>query len=217
MNKIQEQTGAEGRHQQYRPSAIKYDLALNTLSAATLSEFFKTEPGQLHGNTGMSARGFARADQIASAKIESAYFSAVNSPHMVATRRGGSPGIDLSSAHQNGHGVARFDFLDALPSNGHLDEGVGDCDAFIKESDFGADKNEVGQARCGTCPSDGTEAFMGVSFQQDLKTQDCTHEEDNSSHEKTAPGAKDLTIAHQAIFSREKIFTRCDIGKKVTR
>jgi hypothetical protein len=220
MKSVQEQTPTQGERQADNTYFVDFFIdsscAINFLDGVVSSKISQPYFGQLRGNSRVRPRRFSGANQVVVAELESLQITGVDFSGVISTRGGGGPGVNVLALRNHRHAVAGFNLLNFIPSKGEFEDGVGDSDPFIKESDFGMDKEQVGECAGKESPHDRAKGAAQISFQEKLKGGYNSHRESDSRPKITGSGAENVSVG-QTRFIQGNIISRNSSGSALIK
>jgi len=141
MHKCDDKTQEESGRNAGNDFLMSGDFLGSTNDVADLAKVFETNAGQLGSGAGFGSRRFTRTQLTSVTKVKTADFTRVNRTTVITTRSWRGPSMDSFSIDQDRHGVAGFDLLNLMPTNGDGAQWISNADAFIKEGNFGIPQN----------------------------------------------------------------------------
>lgn len=166
------------------------------------NECFMTGAGELSSLTRITSRRFAGAQHI-SGETHAAKFIGMDSPRVISTGSGSRPGMNLLSSHANIKSVLNIDLINISPTNCDLVDGIANSDSFVKDDDFGMDKEPItGDRKCNS-PENARPEIFAIGVEDGLKGEKNRTKNDCTSEKVTTSRPKDFSVGHDEIFSRK--------------
>lgn len=158
-------------------------------------------------NSRVAARAFAGADHAAISNPHSFNFIGMNTATVVATRSLSSKGMNFVAGNRMNdvHGKSGINFLHLMPTNFEALQGIYNQQSFIKENNFGMNKNQIEDAADNQAPSNGARSISKTVINYIYVDQSANRKESAESHDVTTAWSKGLRIRHLAIISRNEI------------
>ena len=201
MDNVQEKNGSQAARQHNGARQIIFNRTFTAQRGGSVAKSIQSQLRQVGGDSRMSAWGLTGLNHLVATDFHSFQFTAMNIARVISTRSGSSPSINMFFTDQNRHAISRFNLLDHLPTHRNLHKGIGDRNPFIKESNFGANEEKIGQATSRATPCNTQQRSVELAFQGKLNGEGSAHQEYDSRHEKATPGPKDFQVTHLAIIS----------------
>lgn len=158
-------------------------------------------------NSRVTARAFASADHATISNPHSFNFIGMNTATVVATGSLSSKGMNFVAGNRMNdvHGKSGINFLHLIPANFETLQGIDNQKTFIKENNFGMDKNQIEDAAYNQAPSNGARSISKTVINDIYVYQSANRKESAKGHDVTTAWSKGLRIRHFAIISCNEI------------
>ena len=194
--------GGDQNRQSRRSTSIKVSTRLTT-NQILADEGITSNSGKSDSNSRMSTGRFTSSYVERIWQVQASQLTGMNVSAVIPAGSLSSPRVDLLSTYLDIHRVSSANIFNFTPTDSDLFQGVGNCDSFIEEGDFGANKTQVKNVGNEQAPSDrGQDAFERFA-KETLANKSGAENIDGTSEEVTASRTVHLRITHTSSLSRK--------------
>ena len=199
---VESQSDHQATNQNGGADVIDFERAFATLDSRSF-ELFEAQFSDVTCLATLTARGFASADLAFESDIHSFDISGVNTAGVIPAGSWSSPRIDNFATDLNAHGVFSIDGFHSLPTNGDFLQGIGDGYSFIKDLNFGMNKEQVRTAHDESAPRNHNEIGLNSLRSDSLNYERENNHRNYSRVEPHSSWAESNEIIHTHIFSQQ--------------
>lgn len=169
------------------------------------TERIESNPSQCYSNSRVSSRRFSSTHVMSVRNVQPFDLSRMHSSAVIPAWGLGRPGINLFSVNGDIHRVFGANLLNLIPADSDFAKWVGNCDAFIKESDLWTDKCEVKKKADKQRPTQGCDEAFGSLHKETLRGQTRSEKIDGTGEEVATSRTVTLRIRHTSSLSRKVV------------
>ena len=201
-----QRTGDHNKSNQSRKTvSIKLSSVVTRTSRAAVSGMKSIEANSSKSESlsRVSTRRFTGSHVVQIRDLQSANFTGMESSTVISAWGLSRPSVDLLATYLDIHRVSSADIFDFTPADSDLFQGVGNCDSFIKEGDFGTNEAQVKSICNQRTPRDrGCDSFE-IFSEETLANKSGAENVDSSGKEVTTSRTVHLRITHTSSLSRK--------------
>ena len=200
----QQNRSGEKNYESNQPGYVKV-RTVRSANSLTLSKSIVTNSSKSNSYARVAARRFTSAHTVGIGNLQSSDFSSVNSSAVISAWGLSSPRVDFFATNADIHREFNADLLNLIPTDRSFAKRVSDCDAFIEDSNFGADKAEMKEIADQQRPTKSCVKTIESLEKETLRGNTGTEEINESSEEVTTSSSVDLRISHANSLSRKVV------------
>jgi len=204
---VLEDTQRAGDHKESNQSgktvSIKFSSVITRTSSAAGVKSFHANSSKSESLSRVSTRRFTGSHVVEIGDLQSANLTGMDSSAVISAWGLSRPSVDLLASYLDIHRVSSANIFDFTPTDSDLLQGVGNCDSFIKEGDFGTNEAQVKSVSDQQAPSDRGCNSSGVFGVETLAGNSSTKNVDSSGKEVTTSRTVHLRITHTSSLSRK--------------
>jgi len=182
---------------------VKFSSVITRTSSATAVKGVKANSSKRESLSRVSTRRFTGSHVVEIGDLQSANFTGMDSSAVISAWGLSRPGVNLLATYLDIHRVSSANIVDIAPTDSELLQGVGNCDSFIKEGDFGTNEAQVKSVSDQQTPRDRGCNTFGRFGEETLTNKSGAENVDSSGKEVTTSRTVHLRITHTSSLSRK--------------
>jgi hypothetical protein len=205
LEETQRASDCKESNQSGKTVTIKFSSVITRTSGAAVGSVksFRTNSSKSQSLSRVSTRGFSGSHVLEIGDLQSADLAGMDSSAVISAWGLSRPSVDLLASYLDIHRVSSANIFDFTPTDSDLLQGVGNCDSFIKEGDFGANEAQVKSVSDQQAPRDRGCNTFGSFGEETLTNKSGAENVDSSGEEVTTPRTVHLRITHTSSLSRK--------------
>lgn len=195
----------DGRNNECCPD-VEMGFKIDDAGLVKSMELIHLGAGNRGSNSGVTSRAFTGADHSTLTNPHSLDLIGMNGSAVVTTRGLSSKSMNLSAACavNDVHGISGINLLNLMPADFETLQGVNNQDSFIKENDFGMNKDQIEKRAGENSPEQRAKSGAKTVINNVDVNQGADRKECAKTHYITTAWSEGFAVTHLAILSRQE-------------